>query len=194
VSCCFGSRGLHLVALVELACRSRTLAHRVGAVCCRWLFPSVAVRWPSPLPPRPSPVTGWVLGVFPLGRGPQNESADRVLLDFGLSFSALPLRWAVGPSSSGSVRCASPPTSARASTPGSPRGFPSVGPQPRGRSRSVSAVSHRPDGLLRSCFAGLFHPAAGPRFTVFQPSSSLSEGERSSSRRGSYPSKNAPHQ
>jgi hypothetical protein len=63
----------------------------------------------------------------------------------------------------------SPPTRARASTPRSPRGSPSVGPLPRGRSRSVSAVSHRPDGLLRSCFAGLFHPAAGPRFTVFRP-------------------------
>jgi hypothetical protein len=74
VSSSIGSRGSHLVALVELACRSRTPAHRVGAVGCRWLGPLVAARWPLPLPPRPSPVTGWVLGVFPGGRG----SAERV--------------------------------------------------------------------------------------------------------------------
>jgi hypothetical protein len=34
---------------------------------------------------------------------------------------------------------------------------------------SASAVSHRPDGLLRSYFAGLLRPAAGSRFTAFQP-------------------------
>jgi len=59
---------------VELACRSRTPAHCLEAVVVRWLSPWVAARGPSPLPPRPSPVTGWVLGVFPLGRG----SAERV--------------------------------------------------------------------------------------------------------------------
>jgi len=34
---------------------------------------------------------------------------------------------------------------------------------------SAFAVSHRPDGFLRSCLAGLLRPAAGSRFIAFQP-------------------------
>jgi hypothetical protein len=89
--------------------------------------------------------------------------------------------------------CASPPTWARASTPGDPFGLPSAGTQPCVRSCSASTVSHRPGGLLRSSFAGVLQPAAGPRFTVFPTSPGSSRNPaRSSSRRGSYPSKNAP--
>lgn len=105
-----------------------------------------------------------------MGFGHCRASLRGVPSSTSASPSALSLRAGpVGPPLLAPSASPPPPTWARASTPGSPRGSPSAGALPRARSRSASAVSHRPDGLLRSRFAGLFHPAAGPRFTVFQP-------------------------
>jgi hypothetical protein len=166
--------------------------HRCGAVGYRGSIPSVAARGPSPLPPRPSTVTGPVLGVFPRGSCLAEQVRSTCPPLTWILLQGSPSALGLGPPLLAPSACASPPTWALASTPGSPRGSPSAGSQPCGRSCSASVVSHHPGGFLRSSFAGLFHPAAGPRFTVFQPPSTLAGRLRSSSRRGSYPSKNAP--
>jgi hypothetical protein len=170
----FGSRdaSISLLSWSWSVVRGRPV-HRCGAVVGRRPIPSVAVRWPSPLPPRPLPVTGSVLGVFPRGSGRAGTSPRTVPSSTWLLLQSSPSALGLGPPLLAPSASASPPTWALASTPGFPRGFPSVGTLPRVRSRSTSVVLHHPGGFLRSSFAGLFRPAAGPRFTVFQPGLAL---------------------
>jgi hypothetical protein len=128
----------------------------------------VAGRWPSPLPPWPSPVTGLAFEVFPrrLPRTEQVVRCDR-LLRLG-SPSELSLRaGSMTLLSWDSSACPSPPTCRSDVHSREPSPTPFGQALPHARSRSASAVSHRPDGLLHPTVAGLLHPATGQRFTAF---------------------------
>jgi hypothetical protein len=162
------SRCEHLVALLELARRSRTLHAPLLGSGVEWAAPSgcgsLAFAAPSTTftrrraGPRGVSIGGWLQGT---------PSLPRALRRLGSSFRALLLRWALGPPLLALSACASPPTWALASTPGFPFGLPSAGSQPCVRSRSAFTVSHRPGGFLRSSFPSVFQPGAGPRFTRF---------------------------
>jgi hypothetical protein len=66
----FGSRGANTSSLSWswLVVRGHS-THRCWAVGLSGQLPLVAARWPLPLPPRPLPVAGLVLEVFPLVAG-----------------------------------------------------------------------------------------------------------------------------
>jgi hypothetical protein len=121
----------------------------------------VATRWPSSLPPRPSPVTGRGPRGLPRCpgrsvRGPSDASSSGLLLlQSSLTVPGLghPLLGFVRFCLSSDMR---PSVHSRVPLPASfGRTMQLV------RSRSVSAVSHRSDGFLRSAVAGLLRPAAG---------------------------------
>jgi hypothetical protein len=103
------------------------------------------------------------VGLRGLPRGPcRRRSEDRLAGPLQLSStSKRSLRAGSTPSSPG-IRPLAPLRrhSPRVSTPGCPRA-PFGRTAPPVRSRSASAVSHRPDGLLHPGAAGLLHPAAG---------------------------------
>jgi hypothetical protein len=121
---------------------------------------SVAGRWPSPLPPRPSGFPG-VLEVFrPPPRGGRPPSGP---LRPCLPFSALVSSGLVEPAFLSWDSRAPPSTCLRASTPGADPEIGPFGPRlPRRESRSALVVSHHLGGLLRSELAGLLHPAVDP--------------------------------
>jgi hypothetical protein len=159
----------------------------------------VAGRGPSPLPPWPSPVTGLAFEVFPrrLPRIEQFVRCDR-LLRLG-SPTELSLRaGSVTLLSWDSSACASPPTCRSDVHSQEPLPAPFGQVLPRTRSRSASAVSHRPDGLLHPTVAGLLHPATGQRFTAFpaargqHPSEDGSEPSGHSPRCGFTPLEGSP--
>jgi hypothetical protein len=147
-------------ALVRFACSSGAAAHCCWAVLVRRRGDRVAAHWLLPLPPRSFPVARLILEVFPGRPGPVIRGSRALPSWAWLLSRALHSRRA-RPSSRGirplrlpsdmfpcvHSRWVSPPSFGRTS--------------PSARSRSVFAVSHRPDGLLRTRIAGLLHPAAG---------------------------------
>jgi len=117
------------------------------------------------------PVAGWVLEVFPLVRGHPSPCGVDATASSGLpllqsSRSVLDLRVLLSWASSASPRCRH---RSERPLPVWRYRLPFGESLPGDPSCSAFAVSHRPDGLLRSHFAGLLRPAAGSRFTAFQP-------------------------
>jgi hypothetical protein len=166
---------------------------------------AVAGRWPFPLPPWPSAVTGRAFVVFPGLAPPTDRSRFAEALVSSTSPSKRSKdggnRLAPTPPLLGFAKCALSPTClprvhSREPKPPSARWVPAIG------SSSVHVVPPHLDGFLRAEVAGLLHPAAGPGFVAFHAHRGLlpeavrrRSGARDpqwrSPRRGSHPSKSS---
>jgi hypothetical protein len=195
VSGCGASRILRSSALMDFSCLSRSVPPSV--VCRCWLRSQAlgSGSWAFAASSSTLPVAGRVLEVFPFApgrpplRGGVTASSGLPLLQSSRSVPdpRVLLSWDSSASPLYRHRFERPLPDWRCR-------LPFGRSLPEDPSCSVSAVSHRPDGLLRSYFAGLLRPAAGSRFIAFQPLvlRTRRPGRVRSSPRCVFPSKDSP--